>query len=70
VTSVSLIILRQRNLLSSSWSPRVDPGAKFIDYCLTLARSTGSKKEMIASCICKITLWFVEMLSAMKNRFL
>ena len=62
------MIFRHKNLLSYSLTLIVDSGVKFIEGYLTLARSTGKRKVIIASCICKITLGFVEMLSAMKSR--
>ena len=55
MTSVSLMIFKHKNLLSYSLTLMEDSGVKFIDVCLTLARSTGNRNVMIASCIYKMT---------------
>ena len=50
-----MIIFKHKNRLSSSCMARVDPGVKFIDGCLTLAKRTGKRNDLMASCIYKIT---------------
>ena len=64
------MILRHRKRLSSSWRLKVDPGRKFIEDCFTLERRTGRRNETMASCICSITFWLVEILSAINNSVL
>jgi len=65
---MSVITLRLRNLLSFSYESNSEFSANFMLGFLTFYRSTGRRKDMMASFICKITFWFVEILSAISRR--
>ena len=65
---MSVMILRARNLLSLSCAASCDYGAKLKLCAPAFERSTGSKKETTASCIWRMTLWLVDILSAIRRR--
>ena len=65
---MSVMIFRARKRLSLSYAASCDCGPKLWLDRLALERRTGRRKEMMASCIYRMTFWLVEMLSAISSR--